>query len=103
MLELGQNLRRNGTATALTYTTGLDAAPYLKVATLRDFTGKTWRPGTRGGLFAPEGEDAIDAGIKVDKASTTITIKQLRTTMLPVPYPLDRYSGLEGQWTTRRF
>ncbi len=45
MLELGQNLRRNSTSLALTYTTNAQSAPYLKVSTLRDFSGKTWKPG----------------------------------------------------------
>ena len=98
MLELGQNLRRNGTTTALTYTTGLPEAPYLKVATLRNFTGKTWKPGTNQQFGAPEGALALNPDIKVEKASTTITIRQLRTTMLPVPYPMEKVSGLKGKW-----
>jgi transglutaminase-like putative cysteine protease len=103
MLELGQNLRRNGTTTALTYTTGLPQAPYLKVATLRDFTGKTWKPGSTERFDIEEGAAAIHPDIKVDKASTTITIRQLRTTMLPVPYPMDDVSGLKGKWLRERF
>lgn len=99
MLELGQNLRRNGTTTAVTYTTGLPEAPYLKVATLRDFTGKTWKPGLSQSFGAPEGVDAITSDIKVERASTTITVRQLRTTMLPVPYPMAAEpTGLEGSW-----
>ncbi|WP_332662975.1 transglutaminase TgpA family protein [Aeromicrobium sp.] len=99
MLELGQNLRRNGTTTALTYTTGLPEAPYLKVATLRDFSGKTWKPGSTRQFSAPEGAEALmDPDIKVERESTTITIRQLRTTMLPVPYPMEDVSGLEGKW-----
>ena len=99
MLELGQNLRRNGTTTALTYTTGLPEAPYLKVATLRNFTGKTWKPGTNQQFAAPEGEEAIKAlGIKVEKELTTITIRQLKTTMLPLPYPMTKVTGLKGKW-----
>ncbi|MEJ7633179.1 DUF3488 and transglutaminase-like domain-containing protein [Aeromicrobium sp.] len=103
MLELGQNLRRNGTSTALTYTTGLDEAPYLKVATLRDFTGKTWRPGSNGRLGALEGEFAIDPNISAERVSTTITIRNLRSDMLPVPYPLYEVSGLDGRWVRDKF
>lgn len=98
MLELGQNLRRNSTAQALTYTTTLDEAQYLKVATLRDFTGKTWRParGTPGPL---EGELGIVGAYDVERADTTITIKRLRSPFLPVPYPaLGTVAGLEGDW-----
>jgi transglutaminase-like putative cysteine protease len=98
MLELGQNLRRNGTTTALTYTTGLPEAPYLKVATLRNFTGKTWKPGTNQQFGAPEGAQAINPDIKVERGSTTISVRQLRTTMLPVPYPMEKVSGLKGKW-----
>ena len=103
MLELGQNLRRNGTTTALTYTTGLQDAPYLKVATLRDFTGKTWKPGSSQRFDVDEGAAAINSDIKVEKASTSITIRQLRTTMLPVPYPMTDVSGLKGNWKPERF
>jgi transglutaminase-like putative cysteine protease len=104
MLELGQNLRRNGTTTALTYSTGLPDAPYLKVATLRDFTGKTWEPGgTEPGFDELEGEAAIGPDIKFERELTTITIRQLRTTMLPVPYPMDKVSGLEGRWLREDF
>ena len=103
MLELGQNLRRNGTTTALTYTTGLPDAPYLKVATLRDFTGKTWKPGSSQQFDVEEGAEAINPDIKVERESTTITIRQLRTTMLPVPYPMDKVTGLDGKWLQEHF
>ena len=104
MLELGQNLRRNGTTTALTYTTSLPEAPYLKVATLRNFTGKTWKPATTRGFGAPEGERALDPGIKARRETTTVTIRQLRTTMLPVPYPMvDEPTGLDGSWLRTGF
>lgn len=101
MLELGQNLRRNGTTTALTYTTGLPEAPYLKVATLRDFSGKTWKPGSNREFSAPEGVEAIAPDIRIARETTTITIRQLRTTMLPVPYPMvGEPTGLDGKWLT---
>src|SRR5699024_3799330 len=43
-IELGRNLWRNVPRTTMTYTTTLSEAPYLKIATLREFTGDTWRP-----------------------------------------------------------
>ena len=103
MLELGQNLRRNAPATALTYTTTLDRAPYLKVATLLDFTGKTWRPSEASGFTRFEGEVGIDPDIDVKKVTTSVTIRQLRSSMLPVPYPsLPEVSGLKGEWRWQR-
>jgi hypothetical protein len=103
MIELGQNLRRNSTATALTYTTTFDEAQYLKVATLRDFTGRTWKPTetVRADLF--EGERLLDSDIEVEPGRTRIDIDQLRSSMLPVPYPsTGTVTGLDGDWTFRR-
>ena len=103
MVELGQNLRRNSTATALTYTTTFDEAQYLKVATLRDFSGRSWRPtGPRPG-DPTEGRDTVASAIKVEGGTTRISIDQLRSSMLPVPYPsLDTVSGLDGDWSFSR-
>lgn len=100
MIELGQNLRRNSTATALTYTTTFDDAQYLKVATLRDFTGRTWRPASteRGDRYEGSGLD-IDADIDRQRGSTTITIDNLRSPLLPTPYPATgSVSGLDDPW-----
>ncbi|MCW2829949.1 MAG: hypothetical protein JWP31_641 [Aeromicrobium sp.] len=100
MLELGQNLRRNSTQTALTYTTTLDDPPYLKVATLRDFAGKTWRPAEDVRVVIDEVQ--VSADIATERASTSITIEKLRSSMLPVPYPAFReVSGLKGSWRWR--
>lgn len=96
MLELGQNLRRNGTSTALTYTTTFDEAQYLKVATLRDFTGRSWRPVEDEGSGGMEGEVDINRDIETERGETTVTIRQLRSSMLPVPYPPGSVTGIEG-------
>ncbi|MET0448399.1 MAG: DUF3488 and transglutaminase-like domain-containing protein [Aeromicrobium sp.] len=103
MLELGQNLRRNSTVTALTYRTSLGEAQYLKVATLQDFTGKQWRPTRSSATLVPEGVRAIDPGlgIEVNRGNTTITIKNLRSPMLPVPYPPS--GGISGLDTGSRY
>ncbi|MCW2768813.1 MAG: hypothetical protein JWR27_246 [Aeromicrobium sp.] len=104
MLELGQNLRRNSSVTALTYTTELRSAPYLKVATLRDFSGKTWRPATTPGLMDQnEGQVVLRSDIDVEPVRTTVSIRNLRSSMLPVPYPaLPNVIGLEGAWRFNR-
>lgn len=103
MLELGQNLRRNSTAQALTYTTSTDQPQYLKVATLRDFTGKTWRPARASQSDPLEGVQGLFSEIDAKTVSTTITIKRLRSSMLPVPYPaVGTVSGLEGEWSFQK-
>ncbi len=105
MLELGQNLRRNSTVTALTYTTSADDALYLKVANLYDFTGKTWKPSQVEFPTLEEGAPAVDPLLEIDKepVSTTITIEQLRGSMLPVPYPASAVvNGLNDGWQIRQ-
>ncbi len=102
MLELGQNLRRNSTSLALTYTTNAPTAPYLKVATLRDFSGKTWKPGgsVAGDRF--EGQVGLDPAIETSDTRTTISIKNLRSSLVPAPYPALGISGLKGPWQFER-
>lgn len=103
ILELGQNLRRNSTSQALTYSTTAAEAQYLKVATLRDFTGKTWRPTRPSRLDPLEGQLGIFSEIVVEPVRTTITIKRLRSSMLPVPYPaVGVVEGLEGDWVFQK-
>jgi transglutaminase-like putative cysteine protease len=102
MIELGQNLRRNSTATALTYTTTFDEAQYLKVATLRDFTGRAWKPAQTVRDDPSEGVRLFSSDIEVRVGRTKISIDQLRSSMLPVPYPsTGQVSGLDGEWTFR--
>lgn len=102
MLELGQNLRRNSTAVALTYTTTADAPQYLKVATLRDFTGRTWEPGTTLPADRFEGRIGLDDGVETSIDTTRVTIEGLESTMLPVPYVTQETNGLEGVWRFER-
>ncbi|MET0931125.1 MAG: DUF3488 and transglutaminase-like domain-containing protein [Aeromicrobium sp.] len=104
MLELGQNLRRNSTVTALTYRTSLGEAQYLKVATLQDFNGKRWEPTRVSPNVVPEGVEAIDDALDIDveRGNTTITIKNLRSAMLPAPYPPSGgITGLDSDWAFR--
>lgn len=98
MIELGSNLRRDNPVVVLRSSTTATEAPYLKVATLRDFTGRTWRP-TPPSVRGPfEGFALIDGDIETSSVVTTIDIVNLRSSMLPLPYPATRINGLKGQW-----
>ena len=101
IVELGTNLRRNTPVPVLTYTTTLEDPPYLKVATLPDFTGNTWRPAEdfNEGRFE---QSATRDGISADRASTRISVSKLRTNLLPVPYPTTDIGGLEGGFQVER-
>ena len=102
MLELGQNLRRKSTSVALTYTTTAEDPLYLKVATLRDFTGRTWRPGGSLPNDRFEGNLGLRQGIETKLDTTRISIEGLDSPLLPVPYVTQETSGLEGAWRYER-
>lgn len=102
MLQLGQNLRRGETSVAATYTTTLDETPYLRVAMLRDFNGRTWRPVERNVLGRAEGALVLREDIPAEPRTTSISVVGLRSTMLPVPYPATRVSGLSEEWSWNR-
>ncbi len=102
MLELGQNLRRNSTAVALTYKTTAEEPLYLKVATLRDFTGRTWRPGGSLPQDRFEGNLGLAAEIETTMDTTRVAIQGLDSPLLPVPYIAQDTSGLEGAWRYER-
>jgi transglutaminase-like putative cysteine protease len=102
MLQLGQNLRRNSTAVAARYTTTLEDPPYLKVAVLRDFSGRTWRPARSQPGDQYESRVGLDDDIETREATTRVRIEDLRSSMLPVPYPAIDVDGLEGTWAWQR-
>lgn len=100
VLQLGRDLRRTTPVVALTYrTTALDV-PYLKVATLADFTAQAWEPIEDEPAIgaAPEGRDAIDPSITQLNVSTTVRVEQLRSTYLPVPYAPLSLEVSAGTW-----
>jgi transglutaminase-like putative cysteine protease len=102
MLELGQNLRRSSKVVALQYTTTAENPLYLKVATLRDFTGRTWRPGETLPEDRFEGDIGLRQGIETKVDTTRITIKGLDSPLLPVPYVTEDTQGLKGAWRYER-
>lgn len=102
MLQLGQNLRRGETSVAATFTTTLEETPYLRVATLRDFNGRTWRPVGPDALGRAEGALVLRDDIPAEPRTTSISVVGLRSTMLPVPYPATRVSGLSEEWSWNR-
>ncbi|HPU12229.1 MAG TPA: DUF3488 and transglutaminase-like domain-containing protein [Aeromicrobium sp.] len=99
MIELGKDLRRPSNRRVLTYTTDVSGGVYLKVSTLREFGGRTWRPSPLFGDIEVEGAEAIAPEIDVAEAVTDIEIKGLRSTYLPVPYPAIEITGLTGDWS----
>ena len=98
ILQLGQNLRRNNPVTALQFTTTSTETPYLKVANLLDFNGKSWRPSDEVRYGRSEGNVGLSRHIARTEVTTAITIKSLNSDRLPLPYPALEVAGLKGQW-----
>ncbi len=97
MLNLGDDLRSPSRALALEYTTD-GAPPYLSVAMLRDFTGETWEPVSGEASSPAEGRADLAEWVDVERQVVEVEIRDLRTSMLPVPYPAVDVRGLDGDW-----
>lgn len=98
ILQLGQNLRRNSPVTALEYTTSMNQPPYLKVANLLDFNGKTWRPNSDVKFGRIEGNVSLRQDIARKEVTTSVRVRNLNSVRIPVPYPALEVDGLKGQW-----
>jgi len=98
ILQLGQNLRRNSPVTALEYTTTMSQPPYLKVANLLDFSGRSWKPSEDVKFGRIEGDVALNHDVARKEVTTTISVKNLSSPRMPVPYPALEVDGLEGEW-----
>ena len=97
ILSLGDDLRSPSRALALEYTTD-GPPPYLSVAMLRDFTGDTWEPVKPSRSSPAEGRADLAEEVEVDRQVVEVEIRDLSTSMLPVPYPAVDVRGLEGDW-----
>lgn len=102
-LELGNDLRQPREVDVLSVRTTAPTAPYLRAVTLSRFDGAVWQPDSsdtvpvpaQGEVFDPV---AVDGDITVADYTTTVTIDQLDSPWLPVPYPASTVTGLTGDW-----
>lgn len=105
-LRLGDDLRRPVDTEVLTVRTSAASAPYLRVATLSDFSGTDWQPDD--GPVWPVGRTSsfekvqVDKGIALTKTTTTVNILNLSTRWLPVPYPAVGVADLGADWSIMR-
>ncbi len=102
-LELGNDLRQPREVDVLSVRTTAPTAPYLRAVTLSRFDGSVWQPDSsdtvpvpsEGAVFEPV---AVDGDITVADYTTTVTVDQLDSPWLPVPYPASTVTGLNGDW-----
>ncbi|MFK4728347.1 DUF3488 and transglutaminase-like domain-containing protein [Agromyces mediolanus] len=102
-LDLGRDLRRPDAVPAFSYVARDGDRPYFRLLTIDRFDGEVWGPGER----RIDGDNAVDefptpTGLSDEVARTEhpidITVQQLRTTWLPLPYPVAGVEGLDGSW-----
>ncbi|KQY96235.1 hypothetical protein ASD19_09865 [Microbacterium sp. Root53] len=101
-LDLGDDLRRPADVEVLRLSTdATGGAPYLRVATLTAFNGRTWQPDGAGRnelSFGP-----VESTAEAVEATTTIEITRLTSEYLPVPYPAVEVRGAVGAWSANPF
>lgn len=100
-LDLGDDLRRRNDVAVLRVRTDASDFPYLRVATLSEFDGDVWLPDRlRSVSLADQAMDAVEADedVRVTQYRTNITITNLASSYLPVPYPAVDVDGLDGLW-----
>lgn len=102
-LELGNDLRQPRDVEVLKVRTTGPTAPYLRAVTLSRFDGAVWQPDTFDTVPLPSDGTvfdrvSVDGDITLADWTTTITVDQLDSPWLPVPYPASTVTGLDGDW-----
>ncbi|RQP09021.1 MAG: transglutaminase domain-containing protein [Microbacteriaceae bacterium] len=102
LVTLGDDLRRGAPTLALSYTTSASSPVYLRLTTLDNFTGQTWGPtlGTEraSGLEAFPDPPGYGGAVNATEAAVDVTVRDLSTHWLPLPYPTRSVEGAEGGW-----
>ncbi|WP_427894564.1 transglutaminaseTgpA domain-containing protein [Kribbella sp. GL6] len=104
MLDMGRNLKRGENVVALTYKGGPTGGSYLRLTALDLFDGNTWQIAPRGqenrlngsDLTPPPGFNGDLSKVPVTTMDINVT-RDLRSQLVPVPYPLKSIS-LKKEW-----
>jgi len=104
IITLGDDLRRGDPSLALTYTTNEPGGSYLRLTALDDFTGASWKPSSTDVI---EGNDVsaigpapgLVADIPTTAVTSDITVANILSRWLPVPYAPTSITGLDGAWS----
>src|SRR6185437_168072 len=105
-LRLGNDLRRPVDTEVLQVHTSGASAPYLRVATLSNFSGADWQPdeGPASPVIRSSSFQKVDVdhGIALTKTTTRVDIINLTSRWLPVPYPVTAVANLGPEWAVMR-
>jgi len=100
LISLGDDLRRTDPVIAYTYRS--ETPQYFRLTVLDDFGGVTWSPDTA--TVGTEGIDRIgpvpglDDNVPTTTVTSAVTVGDVRSAWLPLPYAPRAVSGLEGRW-----
>jgi transglutaminase-like putative cysteine protease len=104
-ITLGDDLRRGDPTLALSYTTTAKGPVYLRLSTLDEFTGVTWKPSLDPvGDMGTQPVDAfpdpvgLAAETVVAEATVSVTVGGVLSKWLPTPYPTRSIEGVVGDW-----
>ncbi|WP_104091190.1 DUF3488 and transglutaminase-like domain-containing protein [Arthrobacter sp. GMC3] len=103
MISLGNDLRSQSTAINMSYLTDAPEPLYLRMSTLEDFSGKTWKPSPIPAGLSDNLSDlrpAFGANSAVPQVTTTtmVSVLDLSSTWLPAPLSTTSVESLRGQW-----
>ncbi|TFC87781.1 DUF4129 domain-containing protein, partial [Cryobacterium sp. TmT2-59] len=103
MINLGEDLRRPTARPVLHYRTTATRAPYLRLLTLDEFSGRDWSSR----LFPSNSANTVDKialppgllnSVAVTETRTNIVVDGLSARWLPIPAPARSITGLAGAW-----
>jgi transglutaminase-like putative cysteine protease len=103
VLTLGNDLRQGSDRTVLSYKTSAATGEYLRLVSVSDFSGSNWQPDAEN-TARKNTVDKIGAPPGLTKAIarvpdiTTVTVGTLSSSLLPLPYPASKVTGLKGTW-----
>lgn len=103
LINLGRDLRSNGSDPFLTYYTTADQAPYLRTQVIRNLTGERWEPSE--GLFHSDYYGDVAVNNDFSTFSSTEEVLQMtwpkgnRNPLLPLPDRSYLVNGIVGDWT----
>lgn len=103
IVRLGEDLRRTDARPVLSYTTGSGKPYYLRLTTISDFSQHGWGPEQP--VLDPSNRphtvplpSGLDPDVAVREEVGFISVGNLASPWLPVPYPISSVTQLTGDW-----